>query len=138
MHLHISNSTVMSPTAIRWIPRIAATLFTLFISLFAFDTGENGGGVRMLDLLMHLLPTLFCVVVIVSAWKREWIGALVFLLLAVVYGWWASKHVDWILLIGGPLLLLTGLYTWAWVQRKRMPSPWSSVGSDHCSRARQR
>lgn len=111
----------MSPGTVRWLPRIAAILFTAFISLFAFDVGENGGPVRMMDLLMHLLPTLFCVVIILLAWTREWLGALVFLALAILYGWWASAHVQWILLIGGPMLLLTGLYVWAWVQRKRTP-----------------
>lgn len=94
-------------------------LFTAFISLFAFDVGEEGGEVRMTDLLMHLLPTLFCALIIVLAWKREWIGALVFLALAVVYTWWARAHVQWILLIGGPMLLLASAYTWAWIQRKQ-------------------
>ncbi len=103
---------------IRWLPRVVAMLFTLFISLFAFDVGE-GGTVHMLDLLMHLLPSLFCMLIIVLAWTREWLGAVTFLALAVVYAWWAREHVQWILLIGGPMLLLAGLYLAAWMQRKR-------------------
>lgn len=96
--------------------------FTLFLSMFAFDVGEGGESVRMMDLLMHLLPTLFCVAIIAIAWKREWIGALVFLALAVFYTWWAREHVQWILLIGGPMLIVAGAYTWAWVSRKRTPA----------------
>ena len=109
----------MSPGIVRWLPRVAAMLFTAFISLFAFDAGENGGSVRMMDFLMHLLPTLFCVVIILLAWTREWLGAMVFLALAIGYAVSASAHVQWILLIGGPMLLLTGLYVWAWVLRMR-------------------
>lgn len=109
----------MNPTGIRWLPRVAAILFTLFISLFAGDADEGENGARMMDLLMHLLPTLFCVVVIVLAWQREWLGSLIFLALFVLYAWWASDHVQWILLIGSPMLLIGGLYGWAWVVRKR-------------------
>ena len=107
----------MNPTAIRWLPRIAAILFTLFISLFAGDAGE--GEARMMDLLMHLLPTLFCALIIVLAWQREWLGAVVFLALFVFYAWWAWDHLQWVLLIGSPMLLIAGLYGWAWVVRKR-------------------
>jgi general stress protein CsbA len=108
----------MSPLIIRWLPRVVAILFTLFISLFALDVSE-GGPVKMLDLLMHLLPTFFCVLIILLAWRREWLGALIFLALAAVYAWWAREHMQWILLIGGPMLLLAGLYLAAWMQRKR-------------------
>lgn len=76
----------------------------------------------MLDVLMHLMPMLFCGLIILLAWQREWIGELVFLALALFYGWWARDHVQWILVIGGPLLLIAGLYGWAWVARKRTPT----------------
>jgi hypothetical protein len=108
----------MNPNIVRWLPRVVAMLFTLFISLFAFDVGE-GGAVKMMDLLMHLLPTFFCVLIIILAWTHEWIGAVVFLALAAEYAWWAREHVQWILVIVGPLLLLIGSYTAAWIQRKR-------------------
>jgi len=109
----------MGPTAIRWSPRIAALLFTVFIGLFAFDADE--GEARRMDLLMHLLPTLFCAGVIALAWTREWIGMLVFLLLAATYIWWARDHVQWILAIALPMLVVAGLYGWAWMQRQRAP-----------------
>jgi len=108
----------MNPNIVRWLPRVVAMFFTLFISLFAFDVGE-GGPVKMLDLLMHLLPSLFCALIIILAWTREWLGAVVFLALAAVYAWWAREHVQWILLIGGPMLLLAALYAAAWKHRRR-------------------
>ena len=113
----------MSSGTILWLPRIVALLFTVFISLFAFDVKDEMGQVHMRDLLSHLLPTLFCVLIIIISWKREWIGTLVFFALAIVYAWWASDHVQWILLMGGPMLLLAGLYGFAWVRRKRTLAP---------------
>ncbi|MBL7938597.1 MAG: hypothetical protein JNL43_04480 [Flavobacteriales bacterium] len=109
----------MDPTIVRWLPRILAVTLTAFFSLFAFDV-EEGGQVRMLDLLMHLLPTLFCAAVIVFAWSREWIGMLVFFVLALVYAWWARDHVQWILVIGAPMLMLAAFYGWAWRTRQRV------------------
>ena len=103
-----------------WAPRVLAIAFALFLSLFAGDASNEAesDSVRSMSFFMHLLPALFCVVVVVLAWKREWIGALFFLLLAVFYTWWAWAHPSWIFAIALPMLALAVLYLLAWRERR--------------------
>jgi hypothetical protein len=70
-----------------WTPRAAGILFVAFISLFAFDVFEEGFGFwgTLLALFMHLLPSILLAVAIYIAWKREWVGAVLFIGWAVWY-----------------------------------------------------
>lgn len=102
-----------------WPPRIGALLFTAFISLFAFEAGDTQQVAQPLDFIMHLLPVGFCVLIIALAWKREWIGAAAFITLALLYAWWAMDHLQWVLLMSGPLLIIAMLYLYAWWMRRR-------------------
>ncbi len=105
---------------LRWSPRALAIAFTLFISLFALDAFEGHAGFRekAIALLMHLIPTFVCVLTIALAWRREWVGALLFGALAVYYAVTAWHHVSWVLLIAGPLVLVAVLYGIAWASRR--------------------
>ena len=70
-----------------WTPRIAGILFVLFIGLFAFDVFEEGLGFwgTLLALFLHLLPSILLAIAIFIAWKREWVGALLFIGWAIWY-----------------------------------------------------
>ncbi|MBL8000358.1 MAG: hypothetical protein JNL05_00230 [Flavobacteriales bacterium] len=107
---------------IRWAPRVLAIAFTLFISLFALDAFEGQAGFRekAVALLMHLLPSFICVAAIALAWRREWLGALLFGALAVYYAVSAWGHPSWVFLIAGPMLLVAVSYTVAWVSRRSL------------------
>jgi len=107
-----------------WAPRVAALLFTAFMGLFAMDAweGVEGAGPRTIGLLMHLVPAGLCLLVLVLAWHREWIGALAFALLALLYAVNAWDRPDWVLTVGGPLVLLAVLYALAWRERRRAMS----------------
>lgn len=109
---------------LRWSPRVLAIAFTLFISLFALDAFEGQVGFRekAVALFMHLLPTFICVAAIALAWRREWLGALLFGGLAVYYAVSAWGHPGWVFLIAGPMLLVAVLYTVAWVSRRSLPA----------------
>jgi Flp pilus assembly protein protease CpaA len=118
----------MSPSAARllfWSPRILAIAFAIFLSLFALDAfGEfHGFWNSALAFLIHLVPALIVVVVLVAAWKWEWIGAVVFALLAAFYTWTAlHRHFHWaiFLAIPLPLLVIAGLFLTNWIERSKL------------------
>lgn len=73
-----------------WTPRVLCILFALFITLFAFDVFAEGLSVPkvILALLLHLIPTAVIVIVLIISWRREWVGAIVYVALAVAYLIW--------------------------------------------------
>ena len=104
----------------RWMPRIGALAFSAFISLFVQDAFSHPG-TSAVGIIMHLLPVLFCLLVVLFAWQREWIGALAFGTIFFIYAWQSLEHPWWIAAIGGPLLILTVLYGLAWRVRRAGP-----------------
>jgi hypothetical protein len=97
-----------------WLPRILCLLFAAFISLFALDVFGEGYGFwgTIVALLMHLVPTGLILIALVIAWRWEWIGAILFAALGVLYLVMAWGEFDWIafLLIAGPCFLIGALF----------------------------
>ena len=52
--------------------------------------------------------------IVVLSWRRPWIGGVTFVLLGVAHALAVSVRLDWIAAISGPLMVLAGLYLWAW------------------------
>ncbi len=94
---------------LHWTPRVLAIGVALFLSLFALDVfGEEAGvGYITVALLMHLRPTLVLLIVIAIAWRRAFIGGLLFLMLGVVsvFLFDTYEHVFTFLTISLPVLL---------------------------------
>lgn len=108
----------MSPrsrTVLRWLPRVGGIAFALFLALFALDVfeGEASPTERALELGVHLLPNFALLALVAVAWKRPWVGALGFGVLALAYVAIAHEHLDWVALISGPLALVALLYALA-------------------------
>jgi hypothetical protein len=117
----------LSPAARRWLfwtPRILTILFAGFISLFAMDVfGEHYRLPQLLVALgMHLIPTALILVALAVAWRWEWVGALLFFALGVLYivTMHARAQWDWYLFIAGPLFLLALLYLLGWRYRAEL------------------
>lgn len=110
--------------AIFWTPRLLTILFAIFISVFALDAFADGGGFQKTvnAFLIHLIPTAIVVTILVLSWKREWIGGVVFLLLGIGYAVVAVSHPQWILVISGPLFLISILFLIGWFRRKEIRS----------------
>lgn len=100
----------------RWVPRALALAFTAFLGLFALDAFEGvaGFGQRAVALAMHLVPNAVCLLLVVLAWRRPWIGAAGFGVLAAVYVGIAGSHPSWVLVISGPLALVALAYLVVW------------------------
>jgi hypothetical protein len=98
-----------------WSPRVGGIALALFLALFALDVfeGEASAAERALALSLHLIPNFACLALVAAAWKRPWIGALGFGVLALAYLVLAHEHLDWVALISGPLALVALLYALA-------------------------
>jgi hypothetical protein len=114
----------MNPVARRtlyWAPRVLSILFAVFISLFALDVfGEHYRPAQLVvALAMHLIPIALVVVALVIAWRWEWVGAVLYFGLAVLY--YVTMHTrarwDWYLIIAGPLVLVGLLFLLGWLKR---------------------
>ena len=110
-------------TFLYWAPRVLSILFAAFISIFALDVFGEGYkfGELLVALFMHLIPTFVMVTAIVVGWKHEWLSAIVFIGLAILYLSEAGFDFDFITLLLIPLpSFITGvLYLFSWQQRKQ-------------------
>ena len=108
---------VRSARLLLWSPRILGILMCLFLSLFAFDAFEGGRTFiqSLPDFAIHLAPMPLLLAVVALAWRWEWVGALVFSGAAMAYAVFARDHLDWILFISGPLLIIGMLFLFSWI-----------------------
>lgn len=106
-----------------WAPRLLTLLFAVFISLFAFDVLHQGYTFweMILALLLHLIPTGIVLLGLALSWRWEWIGALLFTGLGVLY-LAAFRGQVWLayLLISGPLFLIGALFLLNWHYRAEL------------------
>jgi hypothetical protein len=104
-----------------WSPRALCILFALFVSIFALDVFREGYdfGRTLLALAMHLIPTVIVVLFLIIAWRWEWIGGIVFLVLAVFYIIWAWGRfpLSVYFVISGPMIIISILFFLNWKYR---------------------
>jgi hypothetical protein len=106
----------MQLSKIGWTARILGVGLAVFLGLFALDAFEPGRPVlqNVLGFVIHLAPSAIVLAVVALAWRRPWIGALVFTALAIAYAVEVDFRMDWVLGISGPLLLVGLLFFWSW------------------------
>ena len=70
---------------IHWLPRIICILAILFISMFALDAfnPEKTIWQQIGDFLIHLIPSFVLIIILIIAWKREFIGGIIFTLIGL-------------------------------------------------------
>ncbi len=104
-----------------WAPRLLGILFALFISIFALDVFNKGQGVwqTIFALTMHLIPTLIVVLILILAWRREWVGAILFAVLAIAYllFFWGRFPVSTYIIMTAPLWIVSILFAVNWKYR---------------------
>jgi len=93
-------------------------LYAVALLIFAADVFNHEQNIAQTfyDILLHLLPTAVVFIIVVVAYNRRLIGAIIYLVLGLMYiiTGWASMHWTAHVLIAGPLLLLSALYITAW------------------------
>lgn len=107
---------------LHWAPRILSLLFVAFLSLFALDVFDTySGWAAVAALLMHLIPSIVLLIVVLIAWKRDMVGAVLFLGFALFYVGKAglNQHWNWYLFIPGPAALVGVLFLWNWFLKRK-------------------
>ena len=98
-----------------WAPRVICVALAAFFAIFALDVFSEPLDFwqKAVALVMHLIPTAMVLVALIVVWRREWIGAILFPLFAILHLWSKWGQLDWsaYAIIDGPLLLL-GILFW--------------------------
>jgi len=114
------------PQILFWTPRILGILFAVFTSVFALDVLGEGYGFweTVLAFGMHLIPTGILLVILLLAWRWEWIGGILFPGFGILYVVTAWGRVHWsaYLVISGPLILDGVFFLVNWRYRKALRS----------------
>lgn len=104
-------------TLVQWSPRVLSILFALFLMIFSFDVFEMVAPwyELLLGFLIHNIPTLILAIVILLAWKRPLIGAIIFCAAGLFYAILVFSNqglADWIsvMIIGLPAIIISILY----------------------------
>lgn len=111
-------------TLLFWTPRVLTILFALFMSLFALDVFTSGAGVweTAIALSVHLIPAAVILLLLVAAWRREWVGAVGYISLSVLYLLTAWERLHWSAsaAIAGPLFLIGVMFLIGWLYRSEV------------------
>ncbi len=108
-----------------WLPRVLGIAFAIFLSLFALDVfNEHLGFARtLLALVIHMKWPASVVLLLALSWKWEWVGAVGFAALGVFYAASVRGHLDWKMVISGPLFLLAALFLMNWLKHAELHGP---------------
>lgn len=99
-----------------WAPRIVGIGLALFLGIFATDVFiENRGIVgTLVAVAMHLIPAIVVLALVLIGWRHEGVAGLCFVALAVFYAATSLENPAWIVVIAGPLALLSALFFYSW------------------------
>ena len=77
-----------------WLPRILCILAILFISLFALDAFQPNRSIwqQIGAFMMHLIPSFILLFLLLVAWKWEYIGGIIFIVIGVGFSPFIFKH----------------------------------------------
>jgi hypothetical protein len=114
VNLDGGERTAMNETSKRFVygtPRILCIAFAALISMFAMDVFSEPVGIwqKAMDLVIHLIPTGIFLAILAVTWRREWIGGILFPLLAVLHVVKWGFHWSVYVIIDGPLLVIGAL-----------------------------
>lgn len=114
-------------TYIYWTPRISGILIVLFVSLFSLDVFSAGGNIwdMLGGFVIHSIPSIVMGLVLILAWKRDWIGFIVFLGAAIFFMRALMgnpfEQLGIVLLFSGPMAVIAFLFwaNWKWIKPQK-------------------
>ena len=74
-----------SISVLHWVPRILCILAILFISMFSLDSFSPGLTIwqQLGAFFIHLIPSFILVALLIVAWKWEYIGGIIFIVIGL-------------------------------------------------------
>ena len=71
-----------------WLPRAICVVAILFVSMFALDSFDPHLTIwqQILGFLIHLIPSYVLIALLVVAWKWEYVGGILYILLGLGFG----------------------------------------------------
>ena len=115
-----------------WTPRILCILAILFISMFALDSfsPEKTIWQQLGAFFIHLIPSYVLIALLIIAWKWEYIGGLIFIVIGLGFSPFIfihnynMNHSIWmslfiILMITFPFIIVGVLFIWSHFIKKR-------------------
>jgi hypothetical protein len=124
---HAAGEVSMSNTLKRflvWAPRILGILFTLFVAAFALDVFNNPDifSQTLFAFIAHLIPALILIILLMAAWRWDWLGAILFVGYGALYLLQSQAEFPlsiYLLMAGVPFLIgILFLVSWIWKARK--------------------
>ena len=105
-----------------WTPRVLGIVIAGLLTLLSTDVFGEGYPFwqSILGFLIHMLPAFAVILVIVLAWRWEWVGALGFIAFAVWYialTWSSDMHWSAYAILTGVPGLIGILFLVGWVKR---------------------
>ncbi|MBN1567724.1 MAG: hypothetical protein JXA73_07740 [Acidobacteria bacterium] len=121
--------TNFTKRALFWIPRVLTIIFISFLSSFALDVFDGNHGIwqTLLAFIIHQIPVFVLILVLILAWRREWIGAVLYTFVGLLFSTWAMLvprpyspvfRLIWISTIAGPLFIIAWLFWINWQRRQ--------------------
>jgi len=131
--IQVKDKKMKKPIKIlHWAPRILCILAVLFISLFAMDSFTPGHTIwqQLGAFLIHLIPSFILLAFLIVAWKWEYIGGIIFIVIGLGFSPvifihnYNMNHSVWmslsvILAITFPFVVVGILFIWSHKIRKR-------------------
>ncbi len=115
-----------------WLPRIICILAILFISLFALDafSPELTIWQQLGAFIIHLIPAFILLAFLIVAWKWEYIGGIIFIIIGLGFSPFVFMHnykmnhsillsISIILFITIPFVIVGGLFIISHFKRKK-------------------
>ena len=115
-----------------WLPRIICMLAILFISLFATDAFSPGLTIwqQLGAFIIHLIPSFILLAFLIVAWKWEYIGGIIFIIIGlglspfVFVHNYKMNHSIWmsifiIMIITVPFVIVGGLFIVSHFKKKK-------------------
>lgn len=77
-----------------WTPRIICILAILFVSLFALDAfdGQLSIWEQIGGFLIHLIPSFILLGLLILAWKYEYIGGIILIIIGLIFSVIVFRH----------------------------------------------